>query len=209
MERTNLQELLLYLLQLVQALRFENGAETRKKRKVVEEDDSGLSQFLIDRSVANPLLGTSFHWYLMIECDTRSPVGKAYAKVAFRFMQKLSEVSSGQRPERKTSTDIRPRKGSRNEISCGVKGNLSSCSQHEPKKSEARKMQDRKRLKSSDTLLAIVKITFHPFLRLYLFPSNLVSPLHLSLPRNHPSSNPTSTLCYCGSRRPRWNLKRS
>jgi phosphatidylinositol 3-kinase len=66
-----MQELLLYLLQLVQALRFENGAETRKKRKVVEEDDSGLSQFLIDRSVANPLLGTSFHWYLMIECDTR------------------------------------------------------------------------------------------------------------------------------------------
>lgn len=87
------QELLLYLLQLVQALRFENGVESRKKRKVIEEDDSGLSQFLIDRSVANPLLGTSFHWYLMIECDTRSSVGKAYAKVAFRFMQKLSEVS--------------------------------------------------------------------------------------------------------------------
>ena len=95
-----MQELLLYLLQLVQALRFENGAETRKKRKVVEEDDSGLSQFLIDRSVANPLLGTSFHWYLMIECDTRSLVGKAYAKVAFRFMQKLSEVSPCQSPER-------------------------------------------------------------------------------------------------------------
>jgi len=93
-QELTVQELLLYLLQLVQALRFENGAETRKKRKVVEEDDSGLSQFLIDRSVANPLLGTSFHWYLMIECDTRSPVGKAYAKVAFRFMQKLSEVSS-------------------------------------------------------------------------------------------------------------------
>jgi phosphatidylinositol 3-kinase len=83
----------LYLLQLVQALRFENGVESRKKRKMAEEDDSGLSQFLIDRSVANPLLGTSFHWYLMIECDSRSPVGKAYAKVAFRFMQKLSEVS--------------------------------------------------------------------------------------------------------------------
>lgn len=31
----------------------------------------------------------------MIECDSRSPVGKAYAKVAFRFMQKLSEVSPG------------------------------------------------------------------------------------------------------------------
>jgi phosphatidylinositol 3-kinase len=87
------QELLLYLLQLVQALRFETTHDTRKRRKAVEEEDSGLSQFLIDRSVVNPLLGTSFHWYLMIECDTRSPVGKSYAKVAFRFMQKLSEVS--------------------------------------------------------------------------------------------------------------------
>lgn len=89
----HLQELLLYLLQLVQALRFETQLETRKRRKVIEEGDSGLSQFLIDRSVVNPILGTSFHWYLMIECDSRSPVGKAYAKIAFRFMQKLADVS--------------------------------------------------------------------------------------------------------------------
>ena len=87
------QELLLYLLQLVQALRFDHGPEQRKKRKIVEEEDSGLSTFLIDRAVANPILGTSLHWYLMIECDARSPVGKAYAKVAFRFMQRLAEVS--------------------------------------------------------------------------------------------------------------------
>jgi phosphatidylinositol 3-kinase len=53
-----------------------------------------LSQFLIDRSVANPVLGTAFHWYLMIECDTRGSVGKMYAKVAFRFMSKLAEVGS-------------------------------------------------------------------------------------------------------------------
>jgi len=72
-------ELLLYLLQLVQALKF-------------EDTDSGLSQFLIDRSVANAVLGTSFHWYLMIECDARGAVGKMYAKVAFRFMSKLAEV---------------------------------------------------------------------------------------------------------------------
>lgn len=84
----------MYLLQLVQALRFETGTDLRKRRKV-EEIDSGLAQFLIDRSVANPVLGTSFHWYLMIECDTRSPVGKSYAKVAFRFMQRLAEVSPG------------------------------------------------------------------------------------------------------------------
>lgn len=95
LQRADDDELLLYLLQLVQALRFEHGSEQRKKRKTVQEEDSGLSTFLIDRAVANPILGTSLHWYLMIECDSRSPVGKAYAKVAFRFMQRLAETPGG------------------------------------------------------------------------------------------------------------------
>jgi hypothetical protein len=192
------------LLQLVQALRFEHGAETRKKRKVVEEDDSGLSQFLIERSVANPLLGTSFHWYLMIECDTRSPVGKAYAKVAFRFMQKLSEV----RGSEVMSTDCRLRKALPSETYYVVRGNLSSFYPPEPKKFEDRKMVDRKRLKSSATLLEIVKTTYHPFSPHYLFPSMLVSLSPLSRQRSRPSSNPTSTLYSYGSKRQRWSLRK-
>jgi len=103
MERANpKQELLLYLLQLVQALKFEPSSphvrtktsRTTRKREpsAQDEEDSGLSQFLIDRSTVNPVLGTAFHWYLMIECDGRGAVGKMYAKVAFRFMKKLSEV---------------------------------------------------------------------------------------------------------------------
>lgn len=103
------QELLLYLLQLVQALKFElpvsgsdsmrSGRSSQRRREALGQDevDSGLSQFLIDRSVANSVLGTAFHWYLMIECGRRLPVGKMYAKVAFRFMQKLAEVSSPKR----------------------------------------------------------------------------------------------------------------
>ena len=103
------QELLLYLLQLVQALKFDEPARTKSRRRetIQEEADSGLADLLIDRSVANPILGTSFHWYLMIECDTRSHVGKAYAKVAFRFMKKLSEVSK----PGPTFAKARPRKG--------------------------------------------------------------------------------------------------
>lgn len=100
-----LQELLLYLLQLVQALKFEHKSSLdvqrghrshrKRERELASQDEqgSGLSQFLINRSVANPILGTSFHWYLMIECDNRSSVGKMYAQVAFNFMKKLSEVS--------------------------------------------------------------------------------------------------------------------
>ena len=95
----------MYLLQLVQALKFEHtsvmsstlrhGRVSQRKRDaaLLEDEDCGLSQFLIDRSVANPILGTAFHWYLMIECEDRGAVGKMYAKVAFRYMKKLSEVS--------------------------------------------------------------------------------------------------------------------
>jgi phosphatidylinositol 3-kinase len=102
-----LQELLLYLLQLVQALKFEpkssssSGSSGRShkphrtassKLKPPEEQDSGLADFLISRSVNNAVLGTAFHWYLMVECEDRV-VGKMYAKVAFQFMTKLVEVS--------------------------------------------------------------------------------------------------------------------
>ena len=94
----------MYLLQLVQALKFESpasltepmrsGRSLHRQRDASGNDDgdSGLSQFLINRSVANPVVGTAFHWYLMIECGSRMAVGKMYAKVAFRFMQKLAEV---------------------------------------------------------------------------------------------------------------------
>ncbi|KAE8541128.1 hypothetical protein D1P53_002482 [Cryptococcus gattii VGV] len=108
LERAEDDELLLYLLQLVQALKFEHKSSLdtqrghrghRKREKELasqDEQSSGLSQFLINRSVANPILGTSFHWYLMIECDNRSSVGKMYAQVAFNFMKKLSETPEGQ-----------------------------------------------------------------------------------------------------------------
>ncbi|WVQ98732.1 hypothetical protein IAU59_005863 [Kwoniella sp. CBS 9459] len=108
LERADDEELLLYLLQLVQALKFDSAGSitdsTRAKRShrkrevtttAADEEDSGLSQFLIDRSVANPVLGTSFHWYLMIECDSRQPVGKMYANVAYKFQKRLSETEEG------------------------------------------------------------------------------------------------------------------
>lgn len=100
------QDLLLYLLQLVQALKFEatsllpptrSRSHSHRKGKEPEtalETDSGLAGFLTERSVRNPVLGTSFYWYLMVECDTRSPFSKMYAKVAFGYMTHLMEVSS-------------------------------------------------------------------------------------------------------------------
>lgn len=94
-------ELLLYLLQLVQALKFEKisaEAEDGSTR------DSSLARFLISRATKNLMLGNYLHWYLMVECDDRSPDQKdkhrkLFAKVEFDFMAELMLTSEG--PERR------------------------------------------------------------------------------------------------------------
>ena len=88
------EELLMYLLQLVQALKFE---------KVDGEaiQDSSLATFLIFRATNSFMLGNYLHWYLMVECDDQSPSQakdhrKLFAKVAFEFMSKLTEIDGGE-----------------------------------------------------------------------------------------------------------------
>jgi hypothetical protein len=51
------QDLQLYLLQLVQALKFENLAEAK------EIADSPLCEFLVGRAILNPNLGNYFYWF--------------------------------------------------------------------------------------------------------------------------------------------------
>ncbi|KAI8089272.1 kinase-like domain-containing protein [Halteromyces radiatus] len=82
-------DLLLYLLQLVQALKFEHFNE-----KDANSYDSSLVQFLIDRATQNPILGNYFHWYLMVECEDKV-VGKMYAKVAYHYFKAILEVPHG------------------------------------------------------------------------------------------------------------------
>lgn len=76
----------MYLLQLVQALKFEHFNE-----KDANSYESSLVQFLIDRATQNPLLGNYFHWYLMVECEDKV-VGKMYAKVAYHYFKAILEV---------------------------------------------------------------------------------------------------------------------
>ncbi|KAG2220421.1 hypothetical protein INT45_000646 [Circinella minor] len=82
-------DLLLYLLQLVQALKFEHLVD-----KGPQTYDSSLVQFLIDRAIRNPILGNYFHWYLMVECEDKV-VGKMYAKVAYHYFKAILEVPNG------------------------------------------------------------------------------------------------------------------
>ncbi|KAI5119006.1 hypothetical protein M0805_004416 [Coniferiporia weirii] len=104
-------ELLLYLLQLLQALKFEPTANdqrsTRLSSNAISQDESGLADFLIDRSVQNPVLGNRFHWYLMVEVALEDKmVAKVYGKVWYKFMEKVKKSDDG--PER---TDVMRRQG--------------------------------------------------------------------------------------------------
>lgn len=93
------EELLLYLLQLVQALKFEKISDE------TEDDatqDSSLAKFLITRATNNFKLGNYLHWYLMVECDDRSPdqnsaTRKLFARVEFYFMAELEKEHPEQR----------------------------------------------------------------------------------------------------------------
>lgn len=90
-------ELLLYLLQLVQALKFEKISSEPQSGS---NQDSSLAKFLISRATKNLMLGNFLHWYLMVECDDRSPDQikghrKLFAKVEFDFMTELMELSEG------------------------------------------------------------------------------------------------------------------
>jgi hypothetical protein len=91
------QELVLYLLQLVQALKFESSSNeqrsSRSTSNVISYEDSGLSDFLITRSVRNPVLGNRLHWYLMVEVSMEDRVmAKMFARVDWNFMRKVEEV---------------------------------------------------------------------------------------------------------------------
>ncbi|KAK0703535.1 kinase-like domain-containing protein [Lasiosphaeria miniovina] len=90
-------ELLLYLLQLVQALKYEHispqpGHDVSK--------DSSLARFLISRAVNSLMLGNYFWWYVMVELDDKSPDQgpenmAIYGKVAYDFMVELVKLPGG------------------------------------------------------------------------------------------------------------------
>lgn len=97
LHRADDNELLLYLLQLVQALKFEHiPTDTNQEAP----QDSSLAQFLITRAVNDFILGNYFYWYVMVECDDTSDdqppeVRKMFQKVAYDFMTELVKRPDG------------------------------------------------------------------------------------------------------------------
>ena len=82
------QELQLYLLQLVQALKFEGYGD----RSSV---DGALATFLIHRATENPILGNYLLWYLIVE--TEDPKwSEMYGRVNARLMEEIVAVRCAQ-----------------------------------------------------------------------------------------------------------------
>lgn len=85
------EELQLYLLQLVQALKYEAPGEG---------DDSTLARFLVTRAASSFTLGNFFHWYLMVEIsdfssDQEPEHRDLFAKVEYDFMVELEKTPEG------------------------------------------------------------------------------------------------------------------
>ncbi|EAU85589.2 atypical/PIKK/PI3K protein kinase [Coprinopsis cinerea okayama7 len=100
LSRADDDELLGYLLQLVQALKFESAASEQRSSRTttsaISYDDSGLTDFLIARGVRNPIMGNRLYWYLMVEVALEDRVmAKMYGRVVFKFMNKILEAEGG------------------------------------------------------------------------------------------------------------------
>jgi phosphatidylinositol 3-kinase len=76
----------------VQALKFESAASEQRSARstasTISYDDSGLTDFLIVRGVANPVLGNRLYWYLMVVVVLEDWVtAEMYGWVVFMFMK--------------------------------------------------------------------------------------------------------------------------
>lgn len=85
------EELQLYLLQLVQALKYEAAGEG---------DDSSLARFLVTRAANSFTLGNFLHWYLMVEIsdfsNDQAPEHRdLFSKVEYDFMAELEKTPQG------------------------------------------------------------------------------------------------------------------
>ncbi|KAF3088108.1 Phosphatidylinositol (PI) 3-kinase [Orbilia oligospora] len=87
-------ELVLYLLQLVQALKFE------RQQTGDHNSESSLAQFLVTRASENETLGSLLYWYLAVEMEFKRHK-KLYERVVFEFMHQLEATPEApDRPKR-------------------------------------------------------------------------------------------------------------
>lgn len=104
------EDLLLYLLQLVQALKFESNGDHDSQGSVKKPGDCDLATFLIERCADNDTLANYLFWYLSVELEehqqsepTRLQENSiVYVDVMHRFSQTLLKGTPEQKVRRST-----------------------------------------------------------------------------------------------------------
>lgn len=92
-------ELLLYLLQLVQALKYEARIYGRELLAPDSLTEAPLAEFLIERAVETPHLGNYFYWYVKVEHEDQLRLGpgvlqtRVYTLVLNRYIERLKAHS--------------------------------------------------------------------------------------------------------------------
>ncbi|GAA6011669.1 hypothetical protein JCM10207_004202 [Rhodosporidiobolus poonsookiae] len=123
LERADDEELMLYLLQLVQALKFEPTASSPSpsastsaslrhsqhpshsryasalRTSASSRDLPTLEDFLIERSARNPVLGNHFYWYIQVEKEDKLR-GKMFDELARKFERRMKELQEDGEPDR-------------------------------------------------------------------------------------------------------------
>ncbi|GAA6055617.1 hypothetical protein JCM3770_006727 [Rhodotorula araucariae] len=123
LERADDEELMLYLLQLVQALKFEpappptspstssqvspSSSSVRhshdRHARVPPAGAGGadlptLEDFLVERSARNPVLGNTFYWYIRVEREDKAR-GRMFEAVARKFERRIKELQRDGEPD--------------------------------------------------------------------------------------------------------------
>lgn len=101
-------ELELYLLQLVQALRFEKASSHSSpstsallnsyQQETPKPKSSSLAKFLISRAVKNPILGNYFFWYVSVESQEKG-APSIFKNVLNQFQKALKAQEKQDNPE--------------------------------------------------------------------------------------------------------------
>jgi phosphatidylinositol 3-kinase len=103
------EDLLLYLLQLVQALRYENydrkeiilSDGTSAQFDECQDNDSDLAAFLIERATGDERLANFFYWYLAVEIEEHKPADASQAtnqlpsenRIYYMYLDVMSKFS--------------------------------------------------------------------------------------------------------------------
>lgn len=78
-----------FLLQLLQALRYEQSDSQPAKQ---QPQSSPLEEFLLEKSSANFEIANKLNWLLTVEGETENQHSELFKSVHYRFLQKLREI---------------------------------------------------------------------------------------------------------------------